>query len=44
MTGCWLARRLHQLIASTAMDLGISNISYFCIMCGLEKLGLVDQK
>ena len=22
--GCWLARRLHQLKASTAMDLGIS--------------------
>ena len=20
-----------------------SNFSYFCIMCGLEKLGLVDQ-
>ena len=24
------------------MDLGIS-IFYFCTMCGLEKLGLVDQ-
>ena len=23
--GCWLARRLHQLKASTTMDLGISN-------------------
>ena len=40
--GCWLARRLHQLKASTTMDLGI-NFPYFCTMCGLEKLGLVDQ-
>ena len=24
MAGCWLARRLHQLKASTTMDLGIS--------------------
>ena len=24
MVGCWLARRLHQLKASTAMNLGIS--------------------
>ena len=23
-TGCWLARRLHQLKAATIMDLGIS--------------------
>ena len=40
--GCWLARRLHQLKASTTMDLGIS-IFLFCTMCGLEKPGLVDQ-
>ena len=38
-----LARRLHQLKASTAMDLGISIFPYFCTMCGLEKLGLVDR-
>ena len=25
------------------MDLGISIFSYFCMICGLEKLGLVDQ-
>ena len=43
MAGCWLARRLHQLKASTTMDLGISFFTYFCTMCGLEKLGLVDQ-
>ena len=41
--GCWLARRLHQLKASTTMDLGISLLLFFCTMCGLEKLGLVDQ-
>ena len=35
-TGCWLARQLHQLKASTDVDLGT-------IMCGLEKLGLVGQ-
>ena len=39
----WLARRLHQLKASTTMDLGISKFPYFCIMCGFEKLGLADQ-
>ena len=41
--GCRLARRLHQLKASTTMDLGISIFPYFCMMYGLEKLGLVDQ-
>ena len=41
---CWLARRLHQLKASTTMDLGMYfNFPYFCTMCSLEKLGLVDQ-
>ena len=40
--GCWLARRLHQLKASTIMDLGIS-IFLFLYNGGLEKLGLVDQ-
>ena len=39
----WLARRLHQLKASTTMDLGISFFRIFCMMCGLEKFGLVDQ-
>ena len=31
---CWLARRLHQLKASTTMDLGISNflISVRCVV------------
>ena len=42
--GYWLARRLHQLKASTTMDLGISNFFISVRMCGLEKLGLlVDQ-
>ena len=27
--GCWLARRLHQLEASTTMDLGISISLFF---------------
>ena len=39
--GCWLARRLHQLKASTTMDLGISILC--TILCGLEKLGPDDQ-
>ena len=26
------------------MDLGISKFPYFCTMCSLEKLELVDQK
>ena len=42
MAECWLARRLHQLKASTTtMDLGI--FLFFCTMYGLEKLGVVDQ-
>ena len=37
-------RQLHQLKASTTMDLGISFHFYFCTMFGLEKLRLlVDQ-
>ena len=40
--GCWLARRLHQLEASTTMAL-VFQFSHFCTMCDLEKLGLVDQ-
>ena len=40
--GCWLARRLHQLKASTTMDLGISIFLIFWTMCSLEELGL-DQ-
>ena len=42
-SGFWLARRLHQLKASTTMDLCCFFSSYFCTMCGLEKLELVDQ-
>ena len=30
--GCWLARRLHQLKASTTMDLGIS-IFFISVRC-----------
>ena len=43
--GCWLARPLHELKASTTMDLDISifHFSYFCMTWRLEKLGLVDQ-
>ena len=44
MTGYWLVRRLHQLKASTTMDLGISIFLISVRLCGLEKLGLfVDQ-
>ena len=42
MAGCWLARRLHPLKASTTMDL-VFLFPYFCTICGLEKLGIVDQ-
>ena len=44
--GCWLARQLHHLKASTTMDLGISYFifPYFCTMCGLEKLGILLSK
>ena len=41
---CWLVCRLHQLKASTAMHPGISNfLAYFCMTCGLEKLGLAAE-
>ena len=40
--GCWLARRLHQLKAFITIDLGVP-FFFFCTICGLEKLGLVDQ-
>ena len=43
MAECLLAPRLHQLKASTTMDLGISFFLISCTMCGLENLGLVDQ-
>ena len=43
MTGCWLARELHRLKASTVMDLG----NTFCHISvwggGRKKTGLVDQ-
>ena len=43
--GCRLARRLHQLKASTTtMDLVFIYFPCFCMTCGLEKLGLVHQK
>ena len=39
--GCWLARRLHQLKASTTMDLGIS-ISLISVQCvALRNLDLL---
>ena len=41
-TGCWLARQLRPLKASTAMDLD-TTFSCFCVTSVLEKLGLVDQ-
>ena len=45
MTGCWLARRFHQLKASTTMDLGILIFLISAISTwGFEKLGRVDQK
>ena len=40
--GYWLARQLHQLKASTTMDLGIPTFLIF-VRCGLERLGLVPQ-
>ena len=40
-TGCWLARRLHQLKASTTMDLGIS-IFLISVRCVASRnLGLL---
>ena len=38
---CWLGRRLHQLKASTTMDL-CTTIFLFFMTSGLKKLGLVD--
>ena len=35
--------RLQQLKASTTMNPRYFNFPYLCMMCGLEKLGLVDQ-
>ena len=32
MAGCWLARRLHQLKASTTMDLG-NSIFFVSVQC-----------
>ena len=39
--GCWLARRLHQLKASTTMDLGISIIFIFVQCVALRNLDLL---
>ena len=36
--GCWLARRLHQLKASTTMDLGISIFHIFVRCMALRNL------
>ena len=37
--GCWLARRLHQLKASTTMDLGVS---FFLIAVQCVALRILD--
>ena len=39
--GCWLARRLHQLKASTTMDLGISTSFIFLQCVALRNLELL---
>ena len=39
--GCWLARRLHQLKASTTMDLGISIFLIFVRYVALRNLDLL---
>ena len=39
--GCWLARRLHQLKASTTMDLGISIFLIFVQCVTLRNLDLL---
>ena len=42
----WMLARAPALRAQGfhhTMDLGISYFPYSCMMCGLEKLGLVDQ-
>ena len=39
--GCWLARRLHQLKASTTMDLGISIVLIFIRCVALRNLELL---
>ena len=39
--GCWLARRLRQLKASTTVDLGISIFLIFVWCAALRNLGLL---
>ena len=39
--GCWFARRLHQLMASTTMDLGISVFLTFVQCVALRNLDLL---
>ena len=39
--GCWLARRLHQLKASTTMDLGITISLNFVRCVALRNLELL---
>ena len=41
MAGCWLARRLQQLKASTTMDLGISIFLIFVRCVALGNLELL---
>ena len=41
MTGCWLARRLHQLKASITMDLGISFVLISVRCVALRNLDLL---
>ena len=40
---CWLARRLHRLKASCALDFGTKIFLISCMTFGLEQLGLVDK-
>ena len=41
--GCWLARRLQQLKASTTMDLGISIFLIFVRCVALKNLELLSK-
>ena len=44
VVGCWLARRLHPAQGPrTAMDLGVAKFYFYCVTCGLEKLGRFVQ-
>ena len=43
MSVCWLRRQLHQLKASTAIDIGTCIFICFFMTGGLGKHGLVDH-